>query len=156
VTAATIRPARLSEAEAVREISAEAYVPAYEPVIGAVPRPALEDYRPRIERGEVWLIETPEGPVGVAALEPWPDHLLVYSIAVRPNHQRKGYGRALLAFAEERAIAIGLREVRLYTNQRMTDNLRLYRACGFAEIGTRPHPRRPGEKLVDLTKKVSG
>lgn len=40
----TIRRARLDEAVLVRELSAEAYVPAYLPVIGTVPRPASEDY----------------------------------------------------------------------------------------------------------------
>jgi ribosomal protein S18 acetylase RimI-like enzyme len=151
---ATLRPARLAEAELVREISAEAYLPAYEPIIGAAPRPAFEDYRPRIERGEVWLLEMPDGLAGLAVLEQKPDHLLVYSIAVKPGQQRKGYGRMLLRFAEGHAAALGLRELRLYTNQRMTENLRLYRACGFAESGRRPHPSRPGEILVDLMKRL--
>jgi len=62
----------------------------------------------------------------VAILEPKSDHLLVYSIAIRPGDQRRGYGKALLMFADERAIQLGLREVRLYTNVRMAVNIRLY------------------------------
>jgi GNAT superfamily N-acetyltransferase len=152
--AATIRPALPAEADRVREISAEAYVPAYEPVIGAVPKPAFEDYLPRIEREEVWLLETADGLAGLAVLEKRLDHLLVYSIAVRPSHQRKGYGRMLLQFAEECAIGAGMRDIRLYTNLRMAGNLRLYRACGYLETGRRPHPNRPGEILVDLAKSL--
>jgi ribosomal protein S18 acetylase RimI-like enzyme len=147
-----IRLAEPADADMIREISAEAYVRAYQAAIGAVPLPAAEDYRPRIERGEVWILETAEGPAGVAVLETLPDYLLIYSIAVRPRYQARGHGRALLALADQRAIAAGLSEVRLYTNRRMVGNIRLYRACGFSEIGARPHPSRPGEVLIDMAK----
>jgi ribosomal protein S18 acetylase RimI-like enzyme len=147
-----IRRAREAEAEAVRAICAAAYIPAYAPIIGTAPRPALEDYAPRIGRGEVWLIETAAGPIATLALEPQADHLLVYSIAVLPEHQGQGHARRLLAFAEEQARRSGHREVRLYTNDRMEKNLALYRRCGFVESGRRPHPSRPGITLVDLAK----
>jgi len=148
----SIRLAELPDTDTVQEISAEAYVPAYQAAIGAVPGPASEDYRPRIGRGEVWILESAEGPAGVAVLEILPDCLLIESIAVRPRFQARGYGSELLAFADQRAIAAGLPEVRLYTNRRMERNIRLYRKCGFFEIGMRPHPSRPGEVLVDMAK----
>ena len=152
----TVRAARPSDAVAVREISAEAYIPIYQAVIGAVPKPAHEDYAGRIERGEVWILEADGGPAGVLVLEPQAGHLTVYSIAVRPRHQGRGYGKLLLAFAEQRAAAEGLAELRLYTNSRMGRNLALYRGCGFSETGLRPHPIRPGEVVVDMAKAVSG
>jgi ribosomal protein S18 acetylase RimI-like enzyme len=58
-------------------------------------------------------------------------------------------------FADERAIQLRLREVRLYTNVRMAANIRLYQTCGFAEIGRRPHPSRAGEFLVDMAKTLT-
>ncbi len=122
----TIRIAHLSDALAVQEISAEAYVPAYQAIIGAAPRPAHEDYTDRIERGEVWILYLEDGPSGVVVLEPTADYLLVYSIAVRPQHQGRGYGKLLLAFAEQQATATRLPEVRLYTNRRMEQNLAFY------------------------------
>ena len=148
--------ARLSDAAAVQEISAAAYIPVYQTLIGVVPKPAHEDYAVRIERGEVWLLEEGNGLPGVVVLEPTTDHLMVYSIAVHPRHQGKGHGKLLLAFAEQRAAATGLSEVRLYTNVRMKRNLAFYRSCGYAEIGTRPHPSRSGEVVVDMVKVVSG
>src|SRR3984893_3650732 len=147
-----VRRAGPSDVGVVQQISADAYIPAYKAVIGAIPKPAFEDYTPRIQRGEVWILEVDSEAVGVAVLEERADHLLVYSIAVRPEKQRKGYGAALLQFADQRAIAIGVPEIRLYTNQRMEQNLALYRRHGFVEVGTRPHPSRPGEVLVDMTK----
>jgi ribosomal protein S18 acetylase RimI-like enzyme len=80
-----------------------------------------------LERGEVWILEIEGEPTGIAVLEGNTDHLLIYSIVVRPEAQRKGYGKALLDFADKRAIELGLCEVRLYTNEQMERNLRLYR-----------------------------
>jgi ribosomal protein S18 acetylase RimI-like enzyme len=141
-----------ADLEAVQSISADAYIRAYLPVIGAIPKPAREDYHARVERGEVWVLEADGSVVGLIVLEEQPDHLLVYSIAVRPDRQGRGYGKVLLRFADEEARRNGMREVRLYTNRRMARNLALYRRCGFAEIGTRPHPSHAGEVLIDMAK----
>lgn len=153
-TAPTLRRAGARDAGTVGRISADAYIPTYEAAIGVVPKPAFEDYGPRIARGEVWVLEADGLALGVAVLEAKEDHLLVYSIAVRPDAQGKGHGKALLAFAERHAAANGLGEVRLYTNRRMERNLALYRRCGFREVGTRPHPSRAGEVLVDMVRAV--
>jgi len=149
---ATIRPARHDDAGDVRAISAAAFIPAYTPIIGAAPRPATEDYSPRIARGEVWLMEAEGESIAVLVLEPHEDHLLVYSIAVLPRHQNRGHARRLLAFAEAQARAAGRFELRLYTNDRMEKNLALYKSCGFLESGRRAHPTRSGATLVDLIK----
>ena len=151
---AAIRLARPTEAELVQAVSRAAFVPAYEPIIGTAPRPALEDYAPRIARGEVWLLESAAGVVAVLVLESHADHLLVYSIAVLPDHQRQGLAHRLLAFAEQHARRTSQSEIRLYTNDRMTQNLALYRSCGFLETGRRPHPTRGGITLVDMAKRL--
>lgn len=150
-----IRRAVPSDADMVQRISADAYIPAYMSVLGTIPKPATEDYRPRIERGEVWILEIEGEPTGIVALEGNAEHLLIYSIAVKPDAQRKGYGRALLDFADERAIELGLNEVRLYTNEQMKRNLMLYRRHGFVEVGRRPHPSRPGQVLIDMVRRSS-
>ena len=149
-----LRRADQSDFAVEQEISADAYIAAYVPMLGYIPLPAEEDYGPRIERGEVWLLACGDRDVGVAVLEERPDYLLVYSIAVRPAEQGKGHGRALLDFADQRAIALGLAVIRLYTNVRMEKNIALYRRHGYAETGTRPHPSRVGEVLVDMGRAV--
>jgi ribosomal protein S18 acetylase RimI-like enzyme len=150
----TLRLAQPADAEQVQAISAAAYIPAYGPILGTAPGPAVEDYRPRIARGETWLLESASRPIATLILERHPDHILVYSIAVLPQHQRQGHARRLLAFAQEQARSAGRPEIRLYTNDRMTGNLALYRNCGFIEAGRRPHPTRAGITLVDFTKPV--
>lgn len=142
------------DATLVQTISAEAYVPAYQPVMGYVPEPAIEDYSDRIKQRNVWIAEIDGQASGVLVLEPSTDHLMIYSIAVLPRCQGSGLGKALLAFAEDRAITTGIPEVRLYTNRRMEKNVVLYRAAGFVEVGNHPHPSRAGEVLIDMAKKV--
>jgi len=151
---AKIRRAAPGDADTVQRISADPYIPAYMAVLGTIPKPATEDYGPRIERGEVWILEIEGEPTGIAVLEGNTDHLLIYSIVVRPEAQRKGYGKALLDFADKRAIELGLCEVRLYTNEQMERNLRLYRRHNFVQVGKRPHPSRPGQVLVDMVRKL--
>jgi len=149
-----IRRADLADLDAVQRISAEAYIPAYMAALGVIPKPAFENYRPRIERGEVWLLEADGEPAGLIVLEEKPAHVVIYSIAVRPAQQGRGHARSLLQFAAQQAVASGMRELRLYTNTRMARNIKIYRHCGFVETGTRPHPSRPGEELVDMVKLI--
>jgi ribosomal protein S18 acetylase RimI-like enzyme len=150
-----IRAADRSDLALVQQISADAYISAYMPVLGYIPIPAEEDYSDRIARREVWIIETGQHAVGVAVLEEYPDHLLVHSIAVRPTEQRRGYGRALLDFADYRAVAIGVPELRLFTNTQMQRNIALYRSHGYAETAIRPHPSRSGQMIVDMVRPVA-
>jgi ribosomal protein S18 acetylase RimI-like enzyme len=59
------------------------------------------------------------------------NHLLIVNVAVLPACQGHGYGRALLAHAEDFARSLGVEEVRLYTNGRFTENLKLYERVGY-------------------------
>ena len=125
----SIRRAGRADLAVVQRISADAYIAAYMAALGYIPKPE-EDYSPRIDRGEVWILNCGRD-VGITVLEERPDHLLVYSIAVSPAEQRQGYGRALLEFADQRAIVIGVDEIRLYTNVRMQGNIAIYRQKGY-------------------------
>ena len=59
------------------------------------------------------------------------------NVAVDPAEQGLGHGRALVAFAESHARALGLTAVELYTNEAMVENLQLYPRLGFVETGRR-------------------
>jgi len=143
-----------SEAELVRALSSAAYLPAYLPLFGRAPAPAVEDYAPRIARVEVWILEIDSDPAAVLVLEKFEGHLMVYSIAVRPAYQRQGLAARLLAFADEQARLAGLAEVRLYTNEKMLRNQEIYRRAGYRDIGHRPHPSQPCLMLIDMAKSV--
>ncbi len=74
-------------------------------------------------------------------MRPEVDHLLIINVAVLPARQGKGYGRALLVHAEERARALGLKVVRLYTNGSFAANVKLYKRMGYQVDREEIHPQ---------------
>lgn len=149
----TIRRALAGDLHTVVSLTEAAYAP-YTALLGAPPIPVTEDYAPRIEGGEVWVLENGGGLAGLITLERHDDHAMIFSVAVSPDFQGKGFGIALLKHADELTRLWGLPEVRLYTNARMERNIALYLAYGFHETGRRPNPYRPGWVLVDMAKSV--
>ncbi|HEY1798973.1 MAG TPA: GNAT family N-acetyltransferase [Stellaceae bacterium] len=130
-----IRAADPADQAAIEAIVRAAYA-VYIPRIGKPPGPMRDNYAKLIADGAVSVIE--EAGAEIAALIvliPKPDHLLLDNIAVRPDRQGKGFGRALIEHAERQASRLGLREVRLYTHEKMVENIALYERIGFVETG---------------------
>ena len=149
----TIRKAVVGDLQAVVSLTTAAYAP-YNAILDAPPIPVTEDYAPRIERGEVWLLESGGELAGVLTLERHVDHAMIFSVAVSPAFQGKGFGIKLLNHADQQTRLWGLPETRLYTNAKMERNIALYLAYGYRETGRRPNPYRPGWTLVDMAKAV--
>jgi ATP diphosphatase len=145
-----IRQAVAADKALVSAINFDAYV-AYEPIIGGLPLPAVEDYGPRIAAGQVWLL----GDDAALVIERHPGHALIFSVAVRPAQHGTGQGRQLLAAAERMTAEWGLSELRLYTHSLMTKNQAIYKARGYRETGRRPHPRNPHFTIVDMVKTIT-
>jgi ribosomal protein S18 acetylase RimI-like enzyme len=136
---------------AIVSLTQAAYAP-YKAILDAPPIPVTEDYAPRIARGEVWLLESGGELAGAITLERHEDHAMIFSVAVSPAFQRKGFGIELLNHADQQTRLWGLPEIRLYTNAKMERNIALYLAYGYRETGRRPNPYRPGWVLVDMAK----
>jgi len=130
----SIRPAEPEDAAVVRDLVRAAYSK-YVERIGKEPAPILEDYDALIRAGEVWVLDEGGDVLGLLVIRPAEDHMFLDNVAVAPGHQGRGLGRELVAFAEEQAIAYGLSEVRLYTNEEMHENLAVYARLGFEESG---------------------
>jgi ribosomal protein S18 acetylase RimI-like enzyme len=129
-----IRAARITDLPTVETIVREAYE-GYVERIGRPPAPMSADYGRLIGAGLVHVLEADGDTAGLVVLIVEPDHLLVENVAVSPAFQGRGLGWALMAFAEQQAAANGLDEVRLYTNEAMTENLRFYPSLGYEETG---------------------
>jgi len=148
-----MRLARPEDLAAIVALTEAAYAP-YNAILDAPPIPVTEDYAPRIANGEVWLLESGGEPAGVLTLERHADHAMIFSVAVSPAFQGKGFGTKLLNHADQQTRLWGLPEIRLYTNAKMERNIALYLAYGYRETGRRPNPYRPGWVLVDMAKPV--
>jgi N-acetylglutamate synthase-like GNAT family acetyltransferase len=131
-----IRRAERWDVPAIRAIVGAAYAPSV-PRIGRAPAPVAADYEALVQAQEAWVGEADDRVVGVLVIRPAGDVLELENVAVDPASQRRGYGRALIAFAEQRARDLGLSGVTLYTNEAMVENLRFYPRLGFVETGRR-------------------
>lgn len=152
-----IRLATPGDLPAIEELVAAAYQP-WADLIGVRPKPMDDDYAAHVAAGRIHLLCEVTGPdilddetevLGLVVLAPEPDALLVDNVAVRPDRHGGGLGRRLLAFAEDRAAALGLPALRLYTNARMESNIALYGRLGY-EITER---RQVGPREVVFMRK---
>jgi ribosomal protein S18 acetylase RimI-like enzyme len=149
-----IRQATSADVDRVIALVDRAYSPWIER-IGRRPAPMDDDYAALIDAGKILVLESGDDLAGILVLRSEPDHLVVVNIAVDPDLQGRGHGRALLAFAERRAAELELPELRLYTNALMAENIELYRSLGWREEDRRrergfsrvyfrkPTPREP-------------
>lgn len=101
--------------------------------IGRQPAPMAVDYRAAVASLRVWVIDADDEIAGVVVNHVHDDHLLLDTVAVAPSAQGHGYGALLLARAEDDARELGLPEVRLLTNQAMTENQTFYPRQGYVE-----------------------
>jgi ribosomal protein S18 acetylase RimI-like enzyme len=127
-----IRLACPDDCTAIEALVREAYSP-YVARIGREPGPMLDDYAALIAQSRVHVLEEEAGIAGAVVLVPEADTMLLDNVAVSPRAQGRGYGRKLIAFAEEAAREAGYATIRLYTNEAMTENLALYPRLGFVE-----------------------
>ena len=131
-----IAPAGAEDAAAVAACVNAAYE-RYVPRMGAKPAPMLADYPAEVAAGRVYVLRDGDALRGLIVLIAEPDHLFIENVAVHPEAQGRGFGRRLLDFAEAEARRLNLPELRLYTNELMTENLSLYAHLGYVEVDRR-------------------
>ncbi len=145
-----IRPAVDADVFEIRRCVLDAFA-VYADRIDRPPAPIFDDYGAKVREGIVH-VESDGSLRGVAVLIVRSDHLFLETLAVHPRFQGQGVGSSLLTFAEGRARDSGKHEVRLDTNQRMTENLRFYAVRGYRETG---RGTRDGYDRVFLSKRLA-
>lgn len=121
-------------------------------VVLAVLRAANEPYRRRPNGPSGAFSDTVEGTRGMMATYPVvlavagetvvgclfyafeADHGFLFRLGVLPEFQRRGIGRALIAYAEERTIEKGLPSTRLGVRRAMPENRAYYTRLGYRVI----------------------
>lgn len=131
-----IRRADARDVSAVGRLVGAAYS-GYLDRMSVPPAPMLTDYAQVIGEGVADVLSVDDQLIGLVLMIPAPDHLLVENVAVHPGFQGQGWGRRLMAHAEAKARRAGLGELRLYTNEVMTENIDFYRRLGFTEVDRR-------------------
>lgn len=147
-----VRPAEAADRAAIEGLVTRAYQPWIER-IGIRPRPMEQDYAEQIASADAFVLEDDGEIAGLLILVADGGHLAVDNVAVDPSRQGEGLGRRLLAYAEERARERGVSELRIYTHQKMTENIELYARLGYVEYERRSENGRDG---VFMAKPLSG
>jgi ribosomal protein S18 acetylase RimI-like enzyme len=125
-----IRRATPADAAAIAALTRAAYEK-WIPVIGRAPKPMTADYDIAVQTHLIDLLFADGALVALVECIEEPGQLLIENLAVDPAHQGSGYGRRMLAQAEETARQLGFAEVRLYTNKLFTENVAFYRKHGY-------------------------
>ena len=146
-----IRSANFADTSVVRDLVRASYSK-YIERIGKEPAPMSDDYASLIGAGDVWVAVEGDEVLGMLVMQVVEEHLFVDAVAVRPDQQGRGLGRVLISFAEGEAQRNGLREIRLYTNEKMFENLAIYEKLGFEEIN---RGLDSGYQRVFMRKKIS-
>lgn len=148
-----LRPARPEDVDALTAVAHAAFSPYIGRLGDIEPWPMHVDYAEKVALGHTWVADDDGEVVGLLVLEPHEDHLLLDVIGVTPAYHGTGIGRRLLDAADEQARAMGLPEVRLYTNVVMTENLAYYPRHGYVET----HRQQAGPyHRVFFTKTLTG
>ncbi|MBA8877405.1 GNAT family N-acetyltransferase [Phyllobacterium myrsinacearum] len=145
-----IRKACPADLTAVKAIVDAAYIH-YIARIGCKPGPMLDDYSALISDQYVHVVDEFGEIFGIIVLIPEADYLLLDNVAVAPKAQGRGFGRLLLNFAEGAARNMGYSRIRLYTNELMTENIKLYSSLGYCETDRR---EEKGLRRVFMTKQL--
>ncbi|HTR87049.1 MAG TPA: GNAT family N-acetyltransferase [Reyranella sp.] len=144
-----LRRAVAADAAAVRALTRAAYAK-WVPLIGREPRPMGADQEAAIRDHRVDLAIVDGHVAGSIETIRWPGYLWIENVAVDPAFQGRGIGRALLAHAEKLAAELGVRTLRLLTNQKFAANIDLYLRLGYRvdreevlPIGVAVHMSKP-------------
>ena len=130
-----IRQAQPGDEPAVRACAEAAYEQ-YVAAIGKKPAPMVADFASLIASGFMHVATGAEAAVlGFIVFYKKHDHVFLENAAVHPGAGGRGIGKRLIAFCEAEAKQFGATSIKLYTNEKMTENLSIYPHLGYRETG---------------------
>lgn len=145
-----LRRATPADVDAITALVREAYAK-WVPLMGVKPIPMLTDYAEAVVTSRIDLHDVGGRLAALIEMHPTPEHLFVANVAVAPERQGRGLGRALMVHADEVAVSLGLGAMRLFVNQVMVPNIRLYTSLGY--VVDREVPFRGGV-VLEMSKKL--
>lgn len=131
-----IRRAKLEDVPAIYSCCVESFKD-YILLIGRTPGPMLEDYYEGILHHHIFVVPDGDSISGFILVKDGEgDFMWLDVLAVYPDSQNKGIGKALIAFCEDFIRSIGKSECRLYTHVKFERTQAIYLASGY-EISDR-------------------
>ena len=120
----------------IERSAAEAFRGAGVSLSADAPVSSAEDWRGALRAGTLWVAEGDAGRiVGFLAGRRINRVLHIDEMDVAFDHQRRGFGRALLDAAIDWARKAALKEITLTTFRELAFNRHFYESAGFVEVG---------------------
>jgi len=144
-------------AEAVHRLTLAAFAEqaGLDPPSGAV-REDLAGVREDLARHGGALAMLDGEAAGCLRLDDPGDHLHVRRVAVRPDLQGRGVGRALMEWCQVEAKRRGHAEVRVGVRRALPGNLAFYERLGFQVTGSHSHPGYQEVTWYSMAKRLRG
>jgi ribosomal protein S18 acetylase RimI-like enzyme len=102
-----------------------------------------------------WIVSTGSGVVGAAYCEREQMTISTWNllwVAIAPEHQRQGHGRALLKRVERDLANLGAYQLLIETSGSLPDSQAFYRDCGYEQEGRIRDFYEPGSDKVIFRK----
>lgn len=131
-----IERAKASDVPCIKSIVEAAYSK-YIERMGKLPAPMTADYNKLFEAYDVYVLKINGEVIGSIILSTETDSIAINNLVLDPSAQGRGYGRVLMNLAEDVALEQDLTAITLYTNEKMYENIALYKKLGFSETGRR-------------------
>jgi len=132
-----IRQGRPTDEATVQACAEDAYEK-YIVSIGKKPAPMVANFASQIAAGHVHVaVGAGLDIVGFVIFWSEDECVLLENVAVKPEMTGRGIGRSLIDFCEREAKRLGATSVKLYTNEKMAENLSIYPRLGYREIERR-------------------
>ncbi len=111
--------------------------------------PSKKKFENDIERKELYILEIEERIIGTIVISTFMDEeyvpiawstpndkaVYIHRLAVHPHHQRKGYAKKMMRFAETHAKRNGFASIRLDTFSQNHHNQKFYETRGYRKLG---------------------
>jgi GNAT superfamily N-acetyltransferase len=144
-------------AEIVHRLTQEAFAPylALDPPTGAA-RESVESVRGELLRGEAAVGWIGSRPVACMRMSVEADHLHVRRLAIVPELQGHGLGRAMMAWAESAALDGGLFAVTVGVRLALTGNRAFFARLGYLPVAEHAHAGYDHPTSVEMRKRLTG
>ena len=109
----------------------------------------LDELEPALARGELWVADLGDGPVGFLFAYAADDALYIREVSVRLDRQGRGLGKQLIKAAKAYARANGYGAVTLTTDELIEWNRPLYERLGFRVLTAEELTPALAAKLAD-------
>ena len=130
-----IREATIEDSEGLQSCMELAYA-TYQERMGGKRLPPMEvDYLTEIQNYPTWVVESNGIILGGLIMVFEGNEASIANIAVDPNAQGRGIGKALMSFAESQARKKLFSELHLATHMLLSENLSLYKHLGWKITG---------------------